>query len=73
MKINKIKALCKAEKQCVIYESRARRMLGTLNEDADLLKRAKELGLTKKQIEAIKGRMGARKRKMGELEEGCSD
>ena len=31
MKINKIKALCKAEKQCVIYESGARRMLGTLN------------------------------------------
>lgn len=31
MKINKIKALCKAKKQCVIYESGARRMLGTLN------------------------------------------
>ena len=33
-----------------------------------MIERAKELGLTKKQIEAIKGRMGARKRKMAEME-----
>lgn len=31
MKINKIKALCKAEKQCVIYDNGKSRMLGTLN------------------------------------------
>lgn len=61
----------KRGRKCAPPEEHIEQMRRKNEEDAAMIERAKELGLTKKQMEAIKGRMGARKRKMGELK--CTD
>ena len=58
----------KRGRKCAPPEERIEQMRRKNEEDADLLKRAKELGLTKQQIKAIKDRMGARRRKILGLE-----